>query len=198
VPPPSARSTTARFKTQEGPVKSTRRTRQAARFITAGETASHVQLGADGKLPDLLLHEGEEREKPTEQRQGVNPLVLVAVAVSMLLTVAVLFIDDVGVGGETASKEEARAAIEKYYIQVPGSLDTTSSSKPYQYYLREAIWAHQAGDYAAEIRNYRHVMDLLNNEGKSEITGLTGRIGSVDTQPSDRHLEKQLSILLRD
>jgi hypothetical protein len=196
VPPP-VQATTARFKTEQAPVKPTRRTRQAAHFITAGETASHVQLGADGKLPDLVLREGQEREKPTEQRQGISPLVLAAAAVSLLLSAAVLFID-VGDGGETASKQEARAAIKKYYTQVPGSLDTTSSNKPYQYYLREAIWAHRAGDYAAEAHNYRHVMDLLNNEGKSDITGLTGRIGTVETKPSDRHLEKQLSILLRD
>ncbi|MEQ8791021.1 MAG: hypothetical protein RIC55_32465 [Pirellulaceae bacterium] len=179
-------------------MKPARRTVQSAKFITAGETASHVQLGADGQLPDLVLREGEQREKPSEEKQGVNPLVLVAVLVSVLMTVAVLFLDDAGVGGSTASKDAARAVIKQHYIDVPRSIDPTSLNKPYQYYLRAALQAHSRGDAAAEMRNYRHVMNLLHSEGISKISGLTGRIGSVQTEKTDRHLEHQLSILLSD
>jgi len=198
-PPPRSKPTTARFRTEEDePAKPKRRTVQAARLITVGQAASHVRLGADGQLPQLHLKEGEQKEKAVEEKQGVNPLILIAVLVSALMSVAVLFLDDEMLGGSSQAKEEARRQIVEHYTKTDTPIDPKSLEKPYQYYLREAINAHSKGDYAAELWNYRHVMDMLHSEGKSEFGGLTGHLGSLENpQPeSDRHLEQQLTILL--
>jgi hypothetical protein len=183
--------------------KPAQRTVKQARFVTAGETATHMKLGADGQLPQLALREGEQKEKKTEQRQGMNPLILVALLVSVGASVAILFLPETS-NSESRNKAEARKALETYYIDTKGSIDVASPNKPYQYYLREALQAHRRGDYATELRSYRHVMNLLHSEGISETFGLTGKIGEPlrpgdsPLPPGDRHLEKQLSILLSD
>lgn len=204
APPQSAprkKPTSARFRTEENEApQPPRRTVKSARFITAGETASHVRLGADGQLPQLQLRQGEQREKPVEEKQGLNPLVLAAVLVSVAMSVAVLLLPTEPIGGVSPSKQAAREEIRKHYTTTHSPIDPKSLNKPYQYYLRLALQANSEGDYATELRNYRHVMDLLHSEGKSEYRGLTGQPGNLDNPlpPSDRHLEQQLSILLSD
>jgi hypothetical protein len=193
---PSPASAPARFKPAAQPE---RRTVKSAKFVTAGEAATHMKLGADGQLPQLHLREGEQHETKVEEKQGVNPLILVALLVSVAASVAILFIPE-ETQSESRSKATARDAIRKHYTETLTPIDPKLANKPYQYYLGQALQAHSRGDYPTELRNYRHVMNLLHSEGISKVVGLTGRIGTIDDPPvpSDRHLEQQLTILLSD
>jgi hypothetical protein len=172
-----------------------RRTVKSAKLITAGETATHMKLGADGELPQLMLREGEQGEKKAEEKQGMSPLVLVALLVSVAASVGLLFIPTDDVQSESRNKRTARNLIEQHYTTTIVPIDTKSPNKPYQYYLGLALQAHNKGDFKAEQRYYRDVLNLLKSEGKSEA-GLTGRLGPSGILPNDHHLETQLEILL--
>lgn len=163
-----------------------------------------MKLGADGQLPQLALREGEQREKKTEEKQGMNPLILIAFLVSVGFSVVILLLPQES-ESESRAKADARNALEQDYIK--GIIDPTATNKSYQSYLREALQAHRIGDYQTELNRYRRVMNLLHSEGIREKTGLTGKLKeSYDEKgnpnpagrPNDEHLEKQLSILLRD
>jgi len=207
APSPSLHAPQAPPPPVQGPAppdsKPAQRSVKQARFITAGETATHMRLGADGQLPQLALREGEQREKKSEEKQGMSPLILVVLLVSVAASAAILFLPDQS-QGDSRSKAAARKDIETYYIETRGSIDPASANKPYQRHLREALQAHSRRDFRTERSHYRHVMNLLKSEGISKTTGLTGQIGetlnSSENPPvrTDRHLEKLLSILLSD
>lgn len=188
-PPPGDATEKASASAAQG--QGVTRKKQAAKFVTAGNSASHVRLGADGQLPQLVLQEGEKRERRSEEKQGMNPLVLVAVlALSLASTAAILFIPDAS-PAVSQFKNDARRVVEDYYIGKGENI------RPYQEHLREALQAHRRGDYNLEQRKYRQVMNMLKYEGLG-LTGLTGRRGTQEVPPpNDYDLEEQLRILLR-
>lgn len=176
------------------------RTATVARFITDGPGDPLVKLGEDGHLPELRLKESHAREgnEPAETKPTNPALIYLAVAVSVLTTLGLLFMDSGGFGDHTQQKVRARRQIERYY---GGENDVL---KPYQLHLRQARQARSRGDLAAEESEYRHVLGLLHSEAKDKLyryTGVTGRLDydpSDDDRTSDRHLEELIAILLSE
>lgn len=159
-----------------------------ARFI-AGRVAQREQLGADGRLPELVL-EGEVR-KEVEAASSVmsHPLLLLGVlSLSITLSVVMLFVSPTVSSSHSANQQEARRQLE-LYLAVPGQ-----PMAPFGQSLREALQAHNRGDRAQERRRYREVLDLLHCESGTSL---------VDPRRyppplADAHLEEQLLLLLRD
>ncbi|MFO0816697.1 MAG: hypothetical protein U1A77_02070 [Pirellulales bacterium] len=174
------------------------RTIQTARFIAADPTALKVSLGADGKLPELLLTDVEKAQEEAVAKPKTSPpwLMLVVFGFSISVSMALLFVDsDLNVHYERGSHNSARAALQANYVGVVPPL------APYQSKIRLALQAYQKGDRDEEKRLYREVLDILKSESKNKSTGVTGMIDSPDPpagSPSDRHLEALISILLTD
>lgn len=168
-----------------------KKTKTIARFITDGPGDPLVRLGADGHLPELKLQEGSTRDLADREPKKANPLLLVgAMLFSMLMSVAMLFLDFGGSDGATAAKAEARRQIVMYYGDERGNL------KPYQLLLREARQARSRGDGRGEREAYRRVLDLLDSEAKSHRVGLTGNPAGDDITPGDKHLRKLIVTLM--
>lgn len=159
--------------------------RKVAKFITDREGDRLVRLGEDGALPELALTEAAAPKK-TARKSGESgsPLIYVAVGVSLLMSLAMLFIDSDSGGASASELQRARQDIRKYH-------GTGDDLKPYQQYLREAQRAHASGDRRAERRAYQKVLDELNAEdvGRS-ISGLTG------DKDEDDKLREMIGILL--
>jgi len=159
-------------------------------------------LGADGRLPELVLHEGEQREKvvDSEQSTASRPWMMIGVlAISLLMSILMLFLDPTSQTQEGATKTEARELIRKYY------LGKDASPEPYQQVLRQAIQYHSKGDSKKERQQYRKVLDMLHAEDKNNPQGLTGMREQREGQSSgndlianDKHLTELLSRLIRD
>ena len=112
---------------------------------------------------------------------------VVALAVSVALSAVMLLLDNSESKTISKQKEEARARVARWYT-------LGEPNQNYQVLLREAEQAHSRGDNKLERRRYRQVLDMLKDERKNEIKGLTGSLSGEP--PNDRHLEEQLSILL--
>lgn len=161
-------------------------------LITGDASKTSVFLGADGKLPELVLHEGSQREKNVEKSATQSPLVLIGVlAFSVGLSMLMLLADTTPQRADTRTKAEARRVLRNHYLADQSPLE------PYQVVLREALQAYSRGDFVAERRLYRRVLDMLHEEGKNKHAGLTGALYGA-LPPSDQDLENQLSILLRE
>ena len=160
--------------------------KKTARFAAVVNAPSTVTLTADGKLPELQLTEALSKAKGAEAKKGSNPILLVAAfTVSALCTMLMLFWEP---GGAPAERDEAGTAhkeLQHYYQNISGT------PKPYQTALRESQRAYARGDKKAERDEYKRVLDMLHEEGRSQYKGLTG------TPSSDRELERLLGILLR-
>jgi len=176
-----------------------RKTRTVARFITDGPGDPLVKLGEDGHLPELQLNEGHVREGREPQQQKSSPLlVLVAVGVSVVMTVLMLLLETEAAGDNTAQKNKARVEISEYYGK------ENEEIKPYQIYLRQARQSRGRGDFDGERAEYRKVLNLLRSEAREKLnkyTGITGRLEYVDgdeNRRSDRRLEELIAILLSD
>lgn len=176
-----------------------RKTRTVARFITDGPGDPLVKLGEDGHLPELQLNEGHVREGREPQQQKSSPLlVLVAVGVSVVMTVLMLLLETEAAGDNTARKNKARVEIAEYYGK------ENEEIKPYQIYLRQARQSRGRGDFDGERAEYRKVLNLLRSEAREKLnkyTGITGRLEYVDgdeNRRSDRRLEELIAILLSD
>ena len=142
-----------------------------ARFITDQAGDPLVKLGADGHLPDLALQEGTaivpEKAKPN-QEQAPKSLTLVAgFAVSVAMSLLMLFVDLESATGTVQQSLVARKAIAIFYGSENAPLEA------YQRLLRRANWAYSQGDYASEQRLYREVLQMLRAENKNSVTGLT-------------------------
>jgi len=174
------------------------RATQTARFIAADPHALQVHLGADGKLPSLVLEDVDQaREEAVRQPRTSPPwLLLLVFGFSITASLALLFIDSGDAPHvERGSKTTARTALQHHYT------GTYPPLAPYQQRIRRALQAYQKGDRAEEKRLYREVLDILHTEGKNKSTGVTGMIDAPDPplgNPSDRHLEALISILLSD
>jgi hypothetical protein len=174
------------------PPTETAHTANRARFVTANPTERRINLGADGRLPELVLQEGTKAEQVPTASRGANPLVLVGVlAVSFGLSAVMLLMDTETRRSESDKQAEARAELALHYTQTHRRLE------PYQEELRRALQFHNQGKYAEEHRCYRRVLDLLHEEHRDNLKGLTG-VRHGTSPPSDQHLESLLSQLLSD
>jgi len=172
---------------------------QTARFVAADPSALRVQLGADGKLPELLLDDADKRVAGVaeEKPRSSPPWLLMGVfGLSIAMSLAMLFMDAEGSGGGgQRSQAVARAQLKQLYT---GDYPPLA---PYQVRVRQALQAFQKGDREEERRLLREVLDLLHAESKSRTTGITGMIEAPDPpigNPSDRHLESLISTLLAE
>lgn len=160
---------------------------KVARFITDGPGDPLVRLGEDGHLPDLALAEGKHMKRDAQggaNKSSSTWLLTVALLVSSLASVALLFVDS-GPDANPQDKAVARQQIAAFYSDVKGTLE------PYQVSLRLAQQAHSRGNRAAEVREYRKVLELLRSESTRRlITGLTG------TRDKDAELERLISTLI--
>lgn len=160
--------------------------RKTARFITDTGGDAKVALGDDGTLPELVLAESATKKKvQQQQKKEGNPIALyIAVSVSFLMSIALLFIDAEPAGQSVSELNEARQAVKEYYRE-DGEL------KRYQKLLRQAALAHARRDRAGEVRAYRQVLNLLNSEdNERSFLGLTG------DREDDELLRKYVSILV--
>ena len=184
APPPSPAGSAAA--TSSGPPPATRKT---ARFITADAAQSGIKVAADGKLPELHLQEGNQKDKSDAAGKGVSPLLLVAVlALSVMMCMALVLMP----GGSEDENLLARRAYARQTIadKYFSDLDPKKQLEPYQILLREAQAAYSRGDRATEVNRYHRVLDMLRREHSAFDRGLTG-------SPSrDRELEEQLTVLL--
>jgi hypothetical protein len=166
------------------------RAAQPARFIAANPTERRIDLGADGRLPELVFQEGQKTEHGAAVTPSSNPIVLIVVlTVSFGLSVAMLLIHPASGRSESQRNAEARDELALHYTQSYRRLE------PYQELLRQALQFHNQGKYAEERRCYRRVLDLLQEEHRDNLKGLTG-VRRGDSPPSDEHLESLLSQLL--
>jgi hypothetical protein len=187
IVPPSSATPPETVNSNSAPAQ---REAKPARFITANPTERRIDLGADGRLPELVLQEGNKSEQTPSADRTSNPLVLIAVlTVSFGLSAAMLFVDTGARHSESHRKAIARDELAQHYTQSPRRLE------PYQELLRQALQLHNQGKYADELVCYRRVLDMLHEEHRENLKGLTGvRRGA--SPPSDEHLESLLSQLL--
>jgi len=182
--PPSPPKNRQRKSRQKSPPA--KKLRKVAKFLTDSTSGDQlVRLGEDGKLPELALSETSKPARAERKPGEKSPLLLyIAVGVSLLLSLAMLFVDTDSGGSTAAERAEARKQIQKFYGK-EGDL------KPYQRHLREAQRAHSVGDYAAERRAYRRVIEMLNSEDvANSYTGITG------DAKGDKELRELIGILM--
>ncbi len=157
-----------------------------ARFKTAASAAPGIAPAADGKLPGLLLAEGDAAAGGGETGEKSVPLWMACVAVvgSTVLSVFLLLSESPGKTSAVSQQAEVRQQMASFY-GVDGS-----ALKPFQVLLREAQQAHSRGDRAMERQKYRQVLGLLRSEKRSKYENVTG------TPSDDERLAQWLSILL--
>lgn len=153
--------------------KKTEPRRTGARLTLDAAGEPRVQLGSDGRLPELNLSESGRVAVEASNRTGVQPwLVIVAVAASGLLSAVLLFWNPEPGGTPTAAKSEARFLLKNFYGKDGATLE------PYQRLLRQAAVEHSQGRTREERRMYLKVLDLLNSadvKNPRNFHGLTGR-----------------------
>ena len=198
--PPSAADPSAALPTKTkgrkpGTKKSDGTTRTVAKFITDRTGETLVRLGEDGHLPELALVESAAPKLDKRKRapQGNPALVYGALGFSLLLSLAMLFIDSPVTDERSQSKLEARQSVmralgdDKQPIFVGGDKQPI---KPFQQLLRDAGLAHSRGDFKAERAAYQKVLKLLNSEDKNPFTGITGKA------EDDDRLKQLIAVLL--
>lgn len=161
---------------------------RVATFIAADTEARRLDLGSDGKLPELRLEETQSAKSDASQ-SGSSPWLLIGVlAFSILSSIAMLLIDAGATGRDATSKEDARLEIQRVYLNTGDSV----FAKPFEQRLRQALLAHSRGDWDEESRYYREVSQMLRADNLHPLRGLTGDISS------DSRLSELLATLLRD
>lgn len=157
-----------------------------ARFKTAATTTATIVPAADGKLPGLLLADGETVAAGGQAGEKGVPLWLACVAIvgSTLLSLLLLVGDGPVKQSIVSRHAEAREQLAQFFG------NDTTTLRPYQILLREAQQAHSRGDRATERQRYRQVLGLLRSEKRSKNETVTG-IPSEDEQ-----LAQWLSVLL--
>jgi hypothetical protein len=175
--PTGSSSTVARRK-KAAADRADKQSRTVARFITDGPGDPLVKLGEDGHLPELSLSEHQEKGPREPKPKNSNPWVLpLAIGVSVLLSVAMLFSEANNSPDRTEMKTQARREIVEYYglgKQAP---------EPYQLHLRQAWQARSRGDFEAERVEFQKVLALLRSEDASRQAKFTGITGRPDYDP---------------
>lgn len=157
-----------------------------ARFKTAASAAPAIAPSADGKLPELMLADGETAGAAADGGERPVPLWLavIAVAGSTVLSVFLLLGDAPAQKSAQSRRAEVRQEVASFY----GT--ETTNLRPFQVLLREAQQAHSRGDRTTERQKYRQVLALLRSEKRSKYENVTGTPGD------DERLAELLSILL--
>ncbi len=173
------------------PPPSLNRPAQAAKFIAAETAETAVQLGSDGRLPELVFEDqSAERETHKSQSEDSNPLLLIGIlCFSITLSLIMLVFDPQPPQSGSAAKSRARNEIARTYI------GTGPRLRPHEKRLRQALQAFHRGDHEAERRLYREVLHMLRDESHRGVMGLTGPRRAA-APPNDHHLEQQLATLL--
>ena len=107
------------------------------------------------------------QEKTPADQHSKSLTLIAAFAVSVGLSLAMLFLDLDVASGSAQKIEVARKAITIFYGSENAPLEQ------YQSLLRRANWARSQGDYAGEQQLYREVLRMLRAENKNSVTGLT-------------------------
>ena len=164
---------------------------KTARFVSAEAAQSTLKLAEDGQLPELQLHDGQQKQKKEAKTVAVNPLVLFGLlSISVAVCIALVLVD---VGPpRSQKKDDAREVIKAEFFS---PLDPREPLKPYQVDLRKAQRANTRRDYQAERILYKNVFGLLKQERPVQPENGKDRwlTGSRDR---DEKLEEQISILL--
>jgi hypothetical protein len=162
---------------------------KTARFVSAEVAQSTLKLAEDGKLPELHLRVGQEKDQREAKTRSVNPLVLFGLlAISVALSMALVLLD---VGPPKAPlKDQARREIEERFFPRDGQ-----EPVEYQEYLMKAQRANTQGDRQGERKAYERVLDLLRQERPPHVKN--DKLWSVTTSPrGDEDLKRLISILL--
>lgn len=192
APAPASRFPASPSPPAPPPATREQRRPRRARFISADPTATNIELGADGRLPELRLAEAAKKERAGQSEQKSSPwLMVIVLAVSVGLSVLMLFVDTQPAARASDSAAQARRRIEEHYI------GETQPFRPYQIKLRAALQAHAQGDREEERDRYREVLDMLMAEDKNDKQGITG-FREETTPPNDMDLKQQLETLLRE
>ena len=174
---------------RDHPPAARRKTAKRAKFIVADPAAARINLGEDGRLPELKLAADRPRAKEEAPAKAQSPWLLIGVllistaaSLGMLLTP-----QQAGTPDDSAA---ARRHLQQHYIGTEAPLEA------YQLRLRQALQAHSRSETAQEQRLYRQVLDMLKREGKNEDTGLTGAPHDAGDPPNDIDLERWLNRLI--
>lgn len=148
--------------------------RQVARPISGRSGEAVVQLGADGKFPQLSLAAGSGPKRRAEKPKETNPALLFTIlAASSLSSAALLLVEFETASAVSSSDQEfARSRLPAFYGKDSANLE------PYQKLLRRAAVEHSQGNRAAERQLLRQVLGLLHSVDASapeNLNGLTGR-----------------------
>ena len=164
--------------------------RKVARLISAETAQSVLKPAADGRLPDLQLHEPGEGRQAESKSKPVNPLVLYGALTASAVVSLFLVLNPWGSPGPGASSEKdmARQAIEAKFF---GGGADPADLKPFQMRLREAKRAHNNHDDTAEHACYEKVLRMLRADRGAEQRPLTGN------PESDKELQAQIETILQ-
>ncbi len=171
LPPPTQESTPTSNR-RRAPRKESKR--QTARPITTRSGEAAVQLGADGKYPELSLAAGTGPKKQADQPKESNPALLFTILAASCLSSAGLLLVDFQTTGAASSQEQAtaRSELAAFYGADSAQLE------PYQRLLRRASVEYSQGNRGTERRLLKQVLGLLNSVDASapeNLNGLTGR-----------------------
>ncbi len=160
--------------------------RKVARFIPADAAQSALTLAADGKLPELHLTDGKQKDQQ-EKKSSLSPLALFAiVASSVILSIMILLLGDSSPAVDAEGRARAWSRIEADYFVDPAG----NELKPYNLLLREAKRAQQSQDRKTERELFDRVLDMLRAERGVNEKGLTG------SRERDKILEEHIMVLL--
>ncbi len=182
----------AKSKRRTEKTKRPSRKKKSATLVQQPVSASELQLGVDGQLPELVVEAIQSKEEIDVPKKESNSMSMVVVlCVSVGLSLAMLFIDPTNTStSQGQTRSEILLELEEYYIGTGPEMDD------YQKLLRRAIQAEHEKDREKANAYYRHVLNLLHAERTNQRFGLTGPV-TARVPPNDKHLETQLSELLR-
>lgn len=195
-PPPSKSSSATPPETTKRSTPKVDRSVKRATFVTVDPAETNIHLGEDGKLPELVLNKTKSPEEDeAASTSGKTPWAMIAALVGSLAASVLLLFAPVGEGPvERSEQKTAREVLKDYYIR--NTFNPNAPPEEYQNVLRQAIRAHDQGDFNEEKRLYRRTLDMLASEDLNELRGLTGVPKGKD-HPSDPMLRKLLAELLR-
>lgn len=173
------------------PIGSTpeKRKRKSAKLLTEAVSESKLQMGADGKLPELKVVEIQNPTANDKVESDQSPLTMIIVlCISVGVSVLLLFAPTDSVS-TSSDFQFALDSLEQHYI------GTKPPLKPYQVLLREAIQFENTGNRQKAKANYRKIVDMILAERRNTNTGLTAPKFSA-SEPNDKMLEQHLKVLL--
>lgn len=168
--------------------------RQVAKRITNRGSDTSVQLGTDGRYPELALAQIAAPAKSDGRPKESNPVLLFTVLAASCLTSVGLMLTDFENApvNRTEDKLFARSELASFYGK------DSSQLEPYQKLLRQAAVESSKGDGSAERVLLGQVLDLLkavDAKDPENLNGLTGRQTGLGKASDDR-LRKLLETIL--